>query len=197
MTKLSDLNPYQRPINYVPTNNPKHEAFAQCMARGMTQKEAYVGAGYSPNGAAQGAGALLRLNPWIKDRVAEIQRGERTALERARPDLVMLPTYAALGALQIDKERILRELWDNAMKGKGSVPYEFPNPDDPTATVKQYKIDLAVSNAALIAIGKEMGMFVDGGKNTPDEKEIIDVSAFSDEKLEKLEKLLDTSINDA
>ena len=69
--------------------------------------------------------------------------------------------------------------------------------DDPTATVKQYKIDLAVSNAALIAIGKEMGMFVDGGKNTPDEKEIFDVSTFSDEKLEKLEKLLDTSINDA
>src|SRR5688500_17646114 len=166
--KLSKKNTYQRPVNTTPTDNPKHEAFAQCLAKGMKQVEAYIGAGYSPNGAKAGASSLLRNQPWIKDRVAEIQRNERVCLERARPDLVPLPTYAALEALKNGKKRILEELWDNAMIGKGMKPAIEATVDEETGEIMggaTFEINLAASNAALIAIGKELGMFVDGGKN--------------------------------
>lgn len=50
--------------------NPKHEAFAQALAKGRTQIEAYAAAGYKPN---DGHAARLAGNGRIKGRVAEIQ----------------------------------------------------------------------------------------------------------------------------
>lgn len=194
MKPQAKLNPFQRPIKTEPSDNPKHEALAQCLARGMTQAEAYVGAGYSPKNANAGCAALLRQNPWIKDRVKTIQASERQALERARPDLMPLPTYMALEALAIGKERILAELWDNAMIGKGKKPAIEAAVDEETGELlgaPVYEISLAASNAALIAIGKELGMFVDGGKNQPEPKDVIDVESLSDEQLAKLEQILD------
>lgn len=201
---LSKKNPYQRPVNATPTDNPKHEAFAQCLAKGMKQVDAYVGAGYSPKGAKAGASSLLRQQPWIKDRVAEIQRGERVALERARPDLVQLPTYMALESLKIGKQRILEELWDNAMIGKGKKPAIEAAIDEETGEIlgaATFEINLTASNAALIAIGKELGMFVDGGKNQPEEKRIFDAENMTDDqlaaldaKLNEIEKIVDNTI---
>ena len=50
--------------------NPKHERFAQELAKGKTATEAYVTAGYK---AHDGNAATLRGNQRILDRVAELQ----------------------------------------------------------------------------------------------------------------------------
>lgn len=198
MKPLSKLNPYQRPVRTDPTDNPQHEAFAQCMARGMTQAEAYVGAGYSPKNATAASSALLRQNPWIRDRVKVIQASERQALERARPDLVPLPTYAALEALSLSKQRILEELWDNAMIGKGRKPAIEATLDEESGEMTKpvYEISLAASNTALMAIGKEMGMFVDKGVNhIAPEREVFDVESMTDEQLAALEAAIENVEN--
>lgn len=190
MAAKKQPNPRQRGENRTPTDNPRHEALARCLAKGMNQHEAYVAAGYSPKGAKGAVSALLKQQPWIRDRVNEIQSDERTCLERVRPDLLPIPTYTALAALAIDKERVLNELWDNAMKAKGSAPYVVPDPE-----TKQdrhvYKIDITASNAALIAIGREMGMFADKGNNAPQSARVFDAAKLSDEQLALLEGAID------
>lgn len=51
-------------------SNPKHERFAQELAKGKTATEAYVIAGYKPN---DGNAATLKGNQRILDRMSEIQ----------------------------------------------------------------------------------------------------------------------------
>ena len=53
-------------------SNHKHELFAQGLAQGKTQTQAYIDAGYSANGAEVSASRLL-TNANIKKRVQELQ----------------------------------------------------------------------------------------------------------------------------
>lgn len=55
--------------------NPKHERFAQELAKGKTADEAYAEAGYKPD---RGNASRLTANDNVKTRVAEIQ--ERAAV---------------------------------------------------------------------------------------------------------------------
>jgi len=56
-------------------SNPKHERFAQLLAKGETATEAYILAGYKAN---DGNAATLKGNQRVRERVAEIQ--ERAAI---------------------------------------------------------------------------------------------------------------------
>ena len=58
-------------------DNARHEAFAQCLAKGMTATEAYIKAGYKPN---DGNAATLKGNQRVRDRLAELlaKAAERT-----------------------------------------------------------------------------------------------------------------------
>lgn len=51
--------------------NARHEEFCQCLARRMSATQAYISAGYSENGAAQGAERLLR-NVEVRKRANEL-----------------------------------------------------------------------------------------------------------------------------
>lgn len=53
-------------------SNPKHEKFAQSIARGLSQEKAYIEAGFCKNGARQNASRLI-TNDNILRRVKEIQ----------------------------------------------------------------------------------------------------------------------------
>lgn len=55
--------------------NPKHERFAQGLAKGMTQSEAYAEAGYAPS---EPNACRLTSNDKIQARLAELQ--ERAAI---------------------------------------------------------------------------------------------------------------------
>lgn len=59
-------------------DNPKHERFAQLLAKGKTQTEAYVEAGYK---ADDGNAARLTGNDKVQARVAEIQERAATRVE--------------------------------------------------------------------------------------------------------------------
>jgi phage terminase small subunit len=69
--------------------NPKHERFAQELAKGKSASEAYVLAGYKAN---DGNAATLKGNQRVLERVAEIQ--DRSAI-RTEVTLASLLTEAA------------------------------------------------------------------------------------------------------
>jgi len=50
--------------------NPRHESFAQALAKGKTADEAYAQAGYSPN---RGNATRMKANENIRKRVEELQ----------------------------------------------------------------------------------------------------------------------------
>src|SRR5260221_13533280 len=83
--------------------NPRHERFAQELAAGKTQAEAYIAAGFSANGA-RGAASKLQANAsaGIAARVNELlalrQSVETKAIDRA------------IERTSITKERVMREL---------------------------------------------------------------------------------------
>lgn len=56
-----------------PLSNGRHEKFAQAIAAGKTQEEAYIAAGYSEVGARANASRLI-ANDSVKARIAELQR---------------------------------------------------------------------------------------------------------------------------
>lgn len=61
--------------------NPKHEAFAQALARGLSISAAYVEAGYKPNRG--NAHTLAKQNQSISKRVEEIQADQLAIHQQA------------------------------------------------------------------------------------------------------------------
>lgn len=76
--------------------NPKHERFAQALAKGETADEAYVTAGYTEN---RGNAARLKANEGVLKRVEEIQKrvSERTevTLESVTHELQKVAEWAS------------------------------------------------------------------------------------------------------
>jgi hypothetical protein len=113
--------------------NPKHERFAQEVASGKTQVEAYEIAGYKPN---DGNAAQLAKRPEISARVAEING--------IAADKVAIDKSWVLERLITNSERAMQviEVLDKDGNGTGEFRYEGN-----------------VANKALELIGKELGMF--------------------------------------
>jgi hypothetical protein len=65
--------------------NPKHELFAQELAKGKTQLEAYTRAGYKPD---DGAAARLSGNVRVKERVLELQERGAIRAELTLADII-------------------------------------------------------------------------------------------------------------
>lgn len=78
-------------------DNPKHERFAQLVAKGETPTNAYVKAGYSESGAHASANRLLQ-KATVCDRVAEL-----------KPDI----QERAIQATGIDKAAVMEGLAEN------------------------------------------------------------------------------------
>lgn len=74
-------------------SNPKHERFAQELAKGKSASEAYVLAGYKAN---DGNAATLKGNQRVLDRVTEIQ--ERSAIRTEVTLAGLLEEAAAIQA---------------------------------------------------------------------------------------------------
>lgn len=76
--------------------NPKHERFAQGLAKGKTQTEAYAEAGYKPD---DGNATRLTGNDRVVSRVAELQ--ERAAI---RTEITVADITARLLAIAVKAE---------------------------------------------------------------------------------------------
>lgn len=78
-------------------SNPKHERFAQALAKGMTQAEAYADAGYKPS---KSNASTLRSNQKVQARLTELQ--ERAA---ARTEITVASITERLLAIATKAEK--------------------------------------------------------------------------------------------
>lgn len=147
--------------------NQRHERFAQLIAKGSTASAAYVAAGYRAN---DGNAAALKGNQRVKERVAELhgKAAERAAVtkaavmaELAKIGFANMADYMRSGAggdpyldfsaLSRDQAAALQEVTvDSYTEGAG----------DEAREVKRVKFKLADKRAALVDLGKHLGMFV-------------------------------------
>ena len=153
--------------------NPKHELFAQELAKGKTQDEAYVAAGYKPS--EQNASRLNR-NDKVADRVKELmQKGaERTeiTIERVINELAKLGFSNMADYMRpgtdvdpiLDFSKITRD--QAAALTEVTVEDFVDGCGEDARDVKRVKFKLADKRAALVDIGKHLGAFVERHEHT-------------------------------
>ena len=124
-------------------SNPRHERFAQELAKGKTQAEAYVLAGYADNRHSANA---LKQKPHISQRVSE--------LLTQRDEIARKATEKAADRLSIDREWVMAELIEIAQAAKSREDY-------------------APANKALELLGKELGMFIERTENINTNYEVV------------------------
>lgn len=112
-------------------SNPKHEVFAQQIARGETISKSYVLAGFSPNSSNA---SRLRLDERIKARIAELQAQKTAAVELAQ--------LTAAEKARVDTFFVLRNLRRNALMAMRAG-------------------DRAAAARSLELIGRHLSMFTD------------------------------------
>ncbi|MBA1156921.1 hypothetical protein [Microvirga mediterraneensis] len=130
--------------------NNRHEIFAQELAKGKSQVEAYETAGFK-NG--QKNAHRLGTDEGILRRVAEIQ-SERAEMDRKA-------TEKATEALAIDKQWVMARLVENVDRAMQAEAV-LDNEGKPTG---EYKYQGSVANKALELLGKELGMFIERTEN--------------------------------
>lgn len=111
--------------------NLKHERFANHVAGGLSQAEAFKSAGFKAK-HVDSAASKLAGKPQVTDRIKELTARIAKATVRRVAERVAITT-----------EIIIQELWENAQSGKN------------------VRGGSAVTNRALELIGKELGMFRD------------------------------------
>ena len=128
-------------------SNPRHERFAQELAKGKSNTAAYIEAGFraKANSAAVNANKLLK-HANVSARVAEL-------LEK-RDEMARKATEKATERLSIDREWVMAELIEIAQAAKSSEDY-------------------APANKALELLGKELGMFIERTENVNTNYEVV------------------------
>jgi phage terminase small subunit len=126
--------------------NPKHERFAQELAKGLAADKAYEAAGFKPN---RGNAATLKQKESISKRVAELL-AEREAIHAQA-------TAEAIKAAALTKEWVIETLMENVQRAMQAIEVKR---SDGTGT-GEYQYQGSVANKALELLGKELGMFVD------------------------------------
>lgn len=139
--------------------NPKHEMFAQGMAQGMSQAEAYEKAGYSPN---EGSASRLHRVAKVRARIAEIIAGREQRFV-------------------LTKQWVIDKLIENANRAMQAEPVL----DREGNHTGEWTYQGQVANRALELLGKELGMFVDkvdvsGRLQLSEEPAPVDVPKASD-----------------
>lgn len=147
--------------------NPRHEAFAQGVAKGMTADEAYTAAGYKPN---RGNAARMKANESILARIDELIEASASLAEidlaRTLKELVRLGTSDIRKLFDGNGALIpICDLDDDTAAALASVEVvtkRLPaNGDEPPEVEYVHKLKFWDKNSALDKIAKHLGMFVD------------------------------------
>lgn len=126
--------------------NPKHERFAQELAKGLTADKAYIAAGFKPN---RGNAATLKQKESISNRVAELL-SEREAIHAQA-------TAEAIKSTALTKEWVIQTLMENVARAMQATEVKRADGEG----TGEYQYQGSVANKALELLGKELGMFVD------------------------------------
>lgn len=144
--------------------NPKHELFAQELAQGKTATEAYVIAGYKDND-----GNASKLAAKVQDRVKEITGRaaekvgvtiERVLEELAKIGFANMLDYVTIngsGEPIIDLSALTRE--QAAAIQEVIVDTHNEREGEDTVAVRRVRFKLLDKRAALVDMGKHLGMF--------------------------------------
>ena len=127
-------------------SNPRHERFAQELAKGASATEAYETAGYRPN---RGNATTLKQDQSISIRVAEILQ--------EREQIHAQGTAEAIERVALTKEWVIANLMKNVERASQARAVT----DDVGNPIGEYKYEGSVVNRGLELLGKELGMFVD------------------------------------
>lgn len=150
--------------------NPKHERFAQELANGKSQEEAYTLAGFKRN---RGNANTLKQNESVTKRVAELL-AEREAIHAQA-------TAQAIKATGLTKEWVIEQLVLNVRRAM----QEEAVMRDGKAT-GEFVYNGAVANKALELLGKEIGMFIE-------RREVGKPGAFDELNADQQRQLLDAA----
>ncbi len=152
--------------------NPRHERFAQLLAEGHTADEAYNRAGYTPN---RGNAIRLKANERIARRVAEIQAAaaERVGvtIERVLNELALIG-FADMGDyMALGEDGTARLDWSKLPQGGTRVISEIiqevvETRSDEAPPIRRTRFKLYDKRAALVDIGKHLGMFAERHQHT-------------------------------
>jgi phage terminase small subunit len=126
--------------------NPRHERFAQELAKGKPASEAYELAGYKPN---RGNASVLKQDQNISIRVAEILQ--------EREHIHAQATAAAVERTALTKEWVIGRLIENVERAMQVAPVT----DREGNETGEFTYQGNVANRSLELLGKELGMFVD------------------------------------
>lgn len=153
-------------------SDPRHERFAQNLAAGMKQGEAYEKAGYKPN---DGNAGRLNRNEQVRTRLAEILKSRETFIQDV--------SAVAVEKAGLSKAWVLNTLRENVERSMAAEPVR----DDEGNAIGDYAYQGSVANRALELIGKELGMFVD-------RKEVGGPGDFTGMELNDLERLFRSAL---
>lgn len=150
-------------------NNPRHERFAQALASGNSQTDAYLSAGYDADPeTARRAGSRLMTNGDIVSRVTELQQvgADKTAVtvvsllaeaEEARSKAMASEQYAAAIAAIREKGILSGRRVERSERGQPGE-FESMNADELRASIAR----------DLETIGRQdLAAALVGGKGTP------------------------------
>lgn len=172
-------------------DNPRHERFAQELAKGKSATEAYIAAGYDTNeDVARRAASRLLTKVDIKARVEELLSGaaeragvtiERVLTELAKIGFANMQHYMRAGpdgdpfldfsALTEAQAAALQEVTVEDFKdGRG----------DDARDVRRIKFKLYDKRAALVDLGKHLGMFKERIEHTGKDGGPITTADISD-----------------
>jgi phage terminase small subunit len=129
-------------------HNPRHERFAQELAKGKTADAAYEEVGFKKN--RHNASRLAR-EEHIRTRVAE--------LLAERDEMARNATQKATEALAIDRQWVLGRLVENVQRAMQAAPVKLSEDGEPING--EWRYEGSVANRALELLGKELGMFID------------------------------------
>lgn len=147
----------------MPALNPKHELFAQELAKGKSADEAYQLAGYKAN---RGNAATLKQNQSILDRVSELLAERESIHAQATAD--------AIKSTGLTKEWVLQTLQENVARAMQATPVKT---DNEGAAIGEYKYEGSVANRALELLGKELGMFVERREDVSNKRTLEQIDA--------------------
>lgn len=126
--------------------NPKHELFAQELAKGKTAEEAHGLAGYK---ASRSGASQLKQNLNISNRVAELLAERESIHAQATAD--------AIESAGLTKEWVIQMLTQNVAKAMQAKAVTNSDGD----AIGEYQYQGNVANRALELLGKELGMFIE------------------------------------
>lgn len=146
--------------------NPKHELFAQQLAKGKTADEAYILAGYKAN---RGNAANLKANQNISTRVKEIldRAAARVEISQARvlEELAKIGFSNMLDYMAVTPDGDAYVTLANMTREQAAAVQQITVEDykdgrgEDARDVRKITFKLADKRAALVDIGKHLGMF--------------------------------------